>query len=385
MPDVYQMTAHIFGAKDSPSCAAYALRKTALDNKETFSTECVKSVLQSFYVDDLLKSVKDETEAISLARELIEMLKKGGFLLTKFISNSRKVLEALPKAVLAKPELDPSLETLPTERVLGIRWNVGRDDVVFNTLQKEAPVTKRGILQVVSPIFDPLGFLAPYNIKAQILLQRLWRMQYGWDDEIVEESKRIWNSWLDELKSISSFALPRRYTNGEEHIVNNQLEIFFDSSEQAFGAVAYPSCIHQTGTRTCSFVMAKTHLAPLKALTIVRLELQAATLAVRLYNTIKNEMDIKVSTVRFWTDSKITLQYIRNQIKRLKTFVTNRVAEIHENSDPRCWFHIDGKENPADDCTRGLHFKGLRWQPMALRFRILTQRGRECQFEGKSN
>eukprot|EP00112_Aurelia_sp_Birch-Aquarium-sp1_P021941 Seg6027.2 transcript_id=Seg6027.2/GoldUCD/mRNA.D3Y31 product="hypothetical protein" protein_id=Seg6027.2/GoldUCD/D3Y31 len=251
--------------------------------------------------------------------------------------------------------------------------------------EKEAPVTKRGILQVVSPIFDPLGFLAPYNIKAQILLQRLWRMQYGWDDEIVEESKRIWNSWLDELKSISSFALPRRYTNGEEHIVNNQLEIFFDSSEQAFGAVAYPSCIHQTGTRTCSFVMAKTHLAPLKALTIVRLELQAATLAVRLYNTIKNEMDIKVSTVRFWTDSKITLQYIRNQIKRLKTFVTNRVAEIHENSDPRCWFHIDGKENPADDCTRGLHFKGLRWQPMALRFRILTQRGRKCQFEGKSN
>ena len=109
------------------------------------------------------------------------------------------------------------------------------------------------------------------------------------------------------------------------------------------------------GTRTCSFVMAKTCLAPLKALTIARLELQAATLAVRLFNTIKNEMDIKVSTVRFWTDSKMTLQYIRNHSKQLKTFVSNRVAEIHEHSDPQNWFHIDGKENPADDCTRGLH------------------------------
>ena len=97
------MAAHIFGAKDSPSCAAYSLQKTALDNKRNFRAECVQTVLKSFYVDNLLKSVKDDAEAISLARELIEMLKKGGFHLTKFISNLKTVLKALPKAVLAKP------------------------------------------------------------------------------------------------------------------------------------------------------------------------------------------------------------------------------------------------------------------------------------------
>ena len=112
-------------------------------------------------------------------------------------------------------------------------------------------------------------------------------MKNNWDDEIDEVSKQIWNCWLDELKSLSSFSLPRRYTNEEDHVVNNKLDIFCDSSEQAFGAVAYLSCIHQTGTRTCSFVIAKTNVAPLKALAIVRLELQAATLAVRLFNTIK--------------------------------------------------------------------------------------------------
>ena len=187
-PDVYQMTAHIFGAKDSPSCAAYALQKTALDNKMTFSAECAQTVRKSFYVDDLLKSKKDDAEAISLARELIEMLKKGGFHLTNFISNSKTVLKALPKAVLAKLGLDLSLETLPTERALGIRWNIERDEFVYNTLQKKAPATKCGILQIVSSIFDPLGFLAPYNIKAKIFLQQLWRMKYNWDDEIDEVS-----------------------------------------------------------------------------------------------------------------------------------------------------------------------------------------------------
>ena len=100
--------------------------------------------------------------------------------------------------------------------------------------------------------------------------------------------------------------------------------------------------------------MSKTRLAPLKTLTIARLELQAAVLAVRLYSTIEAESDIETSSTHFWTDSMITLQYIRNESRRLKTFVANRVAEIRENTKPSQWHHVDGKENPADDCSRGL-------------------------------
>eukprot|EP00794_Sanderia_malayensis_P012549 gene12549-13836_t len=76
-------------------------------------------------------------------------------------------------------------------------------------------------------------------------------------------------------------------------------------------------------------------------------------------------MNIKTNTVRFWTNSKKTLPYIKNQSQRLKTLVGNRVVEIHENSDPQNWFYIDRKENPADDCSRGLHLSkisvGSRW------------------------
>ena len=186
-----------------------------------------------------------------------------------------------------------------------------------------------------------------------MLLQELWRRKHGWDDEIDEDMKTSWRTWLDALDSIGEFKIPWRYVNVEE-VAEYQLHLFADASEHAFGAVAYLLCIHLSGRKSCSFVMSKTRLAPLKTLTIARLELQAAVLAVRLYSTIEAEADIETSSTHFWTDSMITLQYIRNESRRLKTFVANRVAEIRENTKPSQWHHIDGKENPADDCSRGL-------------------------------
>eukprot|EP00112_Aurelia_sp_Birch-Aquarium-sp1_P008827 Seg1983.6 transcript_id=Seg1983.6/GoldUCD/mRNA.D3Y31 product="hypothetical protein" protein_id=Seg1983.6/GoldUCD/D3Y31 len=196
-----------------------------------------------------------------------------------------------------------------------------------------------------------------------MLLQELWRRKLGWDDDIDEDLKTSWRKWLDALDSIGNFMIPRRYVN--EEVVEYQLHLFADASEPAFGAVAYLLFIHSSGRKSCSFVMSKTRLAPLKTLTIVRLELQAAVLAVRLHSAIQGEFDLETSSTHFWTDSMITLQYIRNENRRLKTFVANRVAEIRENTKPSQWHHIDGKENPADDCSRGLHVSKItpesRW------------------------
>ena len=97
------MVSHIFGAKDSPSCANYCLKRTAADNKKNFSEEAVKSVQEDFYVDDLLKAVEAPSKAISLAHKLMALLKKGGFRLTKWTSNSREVLASIPGAANCKP------------------------------------------------------------------------------------------------------------------------------------------------------------------------------------------------------------------------------------------------------------------------------------------
>ena len=83
---VFQYTRHIFGAKDSPTCANYALRRTAVDNQDRYP-DAAYAVLNNFSKDDYLGSVKNPETALMLSRSLVELLKLGGFNLTKFISN----------------------------------------------------------------------------------------------------------------------------------------------------------------------------------------------------------------------------------------------------------------------------------------------------------
>ena len=109
----YKMMVHIFGAKDSPCCANYALRRTAKDNIDTFSSAAVNTVLRDFYVDDLVKSVGDEKQAVSLAEELTQLLKTGGFHLHKWLSNSPEVLNSISKSERAVDALDLDLDELP--------------------------------------------------------------------------------------------------------------------------------------------------------------------------------------------------------------------------------------------------------------------------------
>ena len=97
-PDEYRMNVHVFGAKDSPSIANYALKKTAHDNSCDFSKETENAVEKDFYVDDRLKSVTDDDDAIQLTSKLMVHCRRGGFRLTKWISSSKKVLATIPAA-----------------------------------------------------------------------------------------------------------------------------------------------------------------------------------------------------------------------------------------------------------------------------------------------
>ena len=83
---VYQYVRHIFGSKDSPTCANYALKRTRSDNQDTFP-EAGKSVHRNFYMDDYLESSPTVEEASNKAKDLVTMQAKGGFNLTKLVSN----------------------------------------------------------------------------------------------------------------------------------------------------------------------------------------------------------------------------------------------------------------------------------------------------------
>ena len=172
-PEEYQMGVHLFGAVSSPSCTNFALRKAVDDNLQQFDSEAINTVKRNFYVDDCLKSVPGEEEAIRLTDDLRKLLGKGGFNLTKSVSNSRRVMESLPASERAGTFKDLHDGQLPIERALGVRWDVECDKFCFKTEVKSKPPARRGLLSVVCSLYDPLGFVAPIVLPAKVILQDL--------------------------------------------------------------------------------------------------------------------------------------------------------------------------------------------------------------------
>lgn len=229
--------------------------------------------------------------------------------------------------------MDLDLDQLPLERALGVYWDAQSDTFKFKALQAYKPSTKRGVLSVVSSLFDPLAFLSPFVFTAKILLQELWRQKLSWDQEIPELYSSLWQKWLQELPYVTTIEIPRCYkTQCLSAQATVQLHNFSDASRHGYAAVSYLRFVDEQGVIHCSFVMGRTRNVPIKEWTILRLELQATVLTVRLSNSILKELDLQVDGTFFWSDSMTSLQYIKNQIRRFQTFVANRVAEIHETS-----------------------------------------------------
>ena len=355
-PRCYCMQVHLFGATSSPSCAAYALKRTADDNASLFEDEVVSTVKRNFYVDDCLKSVPTEDDAAKLALDLQSLMKMGGFRLTKWLSNSRKVLCAIPVSERAPSvvSLNPC-DALPSDRALGINWDVNEDKIKFMVKVADRPLTRRGILSIVSSIFDPLGLVSPITLRAKTIIQQLCRKKLGWDAEIPQVHQNEWQSWLSTLPHLQNISVNRCFKpQGFGNIHNAQLHFFSDGSELGYGASAYLRLVDVHGNITCSFVIGKSRLAPIKQVSIPRLELSGAVTACRLYRLLSDELEIKLDQVTFWTDSMIVLGYIKNVSRRFKTFVGNRLSVIHDTTSPDQWCYVESKLNPADIASRGI-------------------------------
>ncbi|XP_052378933.1 uncharacterized protein LOC127931174 [Oncorhynchus keta] len=354
----YRMTVHLFGAISSPSCANFALRKTAEDNCERYDEEVIQTVKSNFYVDDCLKSVATEEQAIALTKNLRDVCSQGGFKLTKWVSNSRTVLASIPDEHKAKQikEMDLDREKLPVERALGIRWNIESDAFTFRVTVKNRPLTRRGILSTVSSIYDPLGFRAPFVLKAKQILQVLCKLKCGWDEVIPEEHSISWQRWLSELDQLSRFQIDRcMMPENFGQVKTAQLHHFGDASEQGYGTASYLRFTNGMEKVHIAFILGKSRVTPLKQMTIPRLELAAATLAVRVDRMLKLELQIELEESTFWMDSQSVLKYIRNDTKRFHTFVVNRVGMIRDLSKAKQWRYLNSKHNPADDASRGLY------------------------------
>ena len=130
-PVDHQMLVHLFGTSSSPCCASLALKKTAKDFGSDFEAQTVDTVNRNFYIDDCLKSVATVPEASRLANQLVQLLAKGGFHPTKWISNSGEVLEEISPGERVPSIANLDLEDLPIDRALGTQWDVEADALSF--------------------------------------------------------------------------------------------------------------------------------------------------------------------------------------------------------------------------------------------------------------
>ena len=122
----------------------------------------------------------------------------------------------------------------------------------------------------------------------------------------------------------------------------------------AMAAVAYLRTTNsQTTPPQACFLMGKCKVAPIKQISVPKMELEAAVIGVRLLQLIQREMTLTFDQIFLWSDSQVVLDWIASN-KKQNVFVSNRLREIHKSSSPQQWHHISTYLNPADHGTRGL-------------------------------
>lgn len=245
-------------------------------------------------------------------------------------------------------------------KVLGLTWKPNEDSLSFSAehvieFARQRRNTKRFVLQTTARLYDPLGFLSPFVVRAKILFQEVWKLNLRWDDTLPEELMSGWNNWCDELTTLQQINVPRFYDSElKGKVVHRTLHVFWDASTSAYGSMIFICSTDDTGETTATLLLAKCRVSPLKEICLARLELMACLIESRLFKYVRTHPEIKVDEVHFWTDSMIALHWIRGVPSRWKMFVKNRVEEIQANSVKAMWHHCPGKENPADLMTRGL-------------------------------
>lgn len=350
-PDTYEMLVMTFGATCSPVCAQFVKNL----NAERFAEdpEIQRAIITKFYVDDYLDSRDDEEEALNTIQEVCRIQKIAGFEVVNWMTNSPLIKEKLLGNMLMASS--KNIDDSSMHRVLGMWWNSDSDEFSFkfntqNLMLDEIP-SKRKILKSIMSLFDPLGLIACFTIKGKILMQDIWRARINWDDLLPENLLTIWRKWIEEFHEITKIRIPRCYSLMIPNATSIDIHAFCDSSEKAFASVVYLRTLCNEKV-DISLIAAKTRVAPLKPLSIPKLELQAAVMSSRLVHSIKTELEIQIKKTYFWSDSRCVLKWIRANGRDYKQFVAHRVGEIQERTNISDWRWVPSEYNTADEATR---------------------------------
>ena len=349
----YRLLTVTYGMACAPYLAIRTLKQLSADevDRYPYAASCL---LNDVYMDDVISGADTVSAALHIQKELLSLLKAGGFKLRKWTSNAPELLATLPLDYVAvNPELSCNFEG--TFSLLGLKWQTTSDCFLFSAApqNRDSALTKRIVFRETASLYDPLGFLAPVIIAAKIFVQSLWLIKLGWDEPLPLNLTETWERYYDGKGALSSLRIPRWLAVRTESGFY-ELHGFADASFTAYAAVIYLRSLSDDEPLRINLVAAKTRVAPLKQISLPRLELCAATLLARLTMRVVQALNLPQSEVHLWSDSTIVLSWLQKQPSHWTTFVANRVSEIQTTLPNARWHHIRTKENPADCASRGI-------------------------------
>ena len=298
----YEMTWVTFGVAASPYLAVEALQQTASDFGDSFPTAS-SHVFTSFYVDDLLAGANTPEEALELHTSLRQLLLKGGFNLCKWRSSSPLVTQAIEPSLREKLPIKDinDVHSSPHLKALVMEWDSEVDTMstALNLSTNFTP-TKRGVIADIAKTVDVLGWISPCVITMKILYQQLWEEDLSWDEELPQIYQTHHKLRKDQLPLLAAKRLPRCYYQVDSPHTSVQLHGFSDASEKAYSAVVYLRSTYLDQPPIVALVASKTKVAPIKTLSVPRLELCGANLLSKLLTSVRNALDIPLSDIRAW-------------------------------------------------------------------------------------
>ena len=327
-PDHLILTRVTFGDKPSGAIATIAMRETAERSKDTHPREC-DIIKRDSYVDDILSSRNKISEVVNITKGIDTVLEKGDFVIKHWVTNAD---------LTEVPEMEKlNIVISEEEKVLGIWWDLKSDylflkakvdftkvrygkttGTTYSSIDDTFPqhLTRRMVLSQVAKLFDPLGFLVPFLLKAKLLMRKSFDNSTGcsskWDEQLSEEQYQEWRKFFKELLSVENTNFPR-CLRPKDVIGEPMLIVFSDGSKEAFGACAYIRWKVGTGRFWARLISAKNRIAPARVISIPRMELCGAVIGLRLRQLIEEEQTIEFVSVIHIIDSTIVFGQIQDE------------------------------------------------------------------------
>ena len=370
---VYRFCRVVFGLNASPFLLNATLRHH-VKRYEISDSRFVAKLLDSFYVDDFVGGGATTQESIELYQKTQSRMVEGGFKLRKCLTNDPQVRAKMAtetqtgdkQDVVTEEDISYAKSSVGMklgskgQKVLGCEWDYEADVIAVDLMSvvqraEGLPATKRNTLRLLAGVYDPLGLISPITVSVKVIFQEICRQKCGWDEQLEGGFKKGVEGWIKDLIDCHKIEVKRCiYDHPREEVEECSLHGFADASKKAYCGVVY--LVYRTQEGRCARMLcSKTRVAPLKELSIPRLELMAAFILVKLMVNVEGALVSQqgVKRSKLWLDSQTALFWIMNR-GEWKQFVKHRVNEILKVSDKGDWRYFPSQENPADIGSRGM-------------------------------